>query len=92
MRKQLALVYGSVAKGSATASSDIALLLVSDTLTLDEVFRWRASAESTLGREMNPTLYTSDEFSRRLRNHNSFLARVLAEPVLLLKGALLRGQ
>jgi len=89
---ELALVYGSVAKGSATASSDIDLLLVSDTLTLEEVFRRLAGAESALGREINPTLYTADEFSRRLRNHNSFLARVLAEPVLLLKGALPHGK
>ena len=41
---ELALVYGSVAKGSATASSDIDLLLVSDTLTLEEVFRRLAGA------------------------------------------------
>lgn len=85
---ELALVYGSVAKGSETAASDIDLLLVSDTLTLEEVYRLLGSAEQSLGRPINPTLYTSEEFKRRLRDGNPFLKRVLAGETLLLKGTL----
>jgi predicted nucleotidyltransferase len=74
----LALVYGSVAKGKATADSDIDLLIVSDRLTLENLFRLLAPAEQSLGRRINPTLYTSGEFRTRLRGGNPFLKRVLA--------------
>jgi predicted nucleotidyltransferase len=82
---ELALVYGSVATGQDTASSDIDLLLVSDTLTLESVYRLIAGVEKTLGRNISPTLYSSEEFHRRRRKGNPFLKRVLAsEPILLI--------
>lgn len=85
---ELALVYGSVAKGSETAASDIDLLLVSDTLTLEAVYRLLGSTEQSLGHPINPTLYTPEEFRHRLRDSNPFLKRVLAGETLLLKGTL----
>lgn len=84
----LALVYGSVAKGTAAASSDIDLLLVSDALTLEAVYGLLAEAEQSLGRTINPTLYTTTEFQQRLINGNPFLRRVLAGETLVLQGAL----
>jgi predicted nucleotidyltransferase len=85
----LAVVYGSVAKGQESASSDVDLLLVSDTLTLEAVYRLLAGAEQSLGRKINPTLYTSDEFRQRRRKGSPFLKRVLAGDILLLMGDLL---
>lgn len=85
---ELALVYGSVAKGEETAASDIDLLLVSDTMTLEAVYRLLATAEQALGRRINPTLYTSEEFERRVRERNPFLKRVLAGESLVLIGTL----
>ena len=84
----LALVYGSVAKGAATAGSDVDLLLVSDTLTLGEVFRLLTSVEQELARKVNPTLYSPEEFARRLSDRNPFLQRILSQDVLLLKGVI----
>lgn len=84
----LALVYGSVAKGGATAESDIDLLLVSDTLTLESAYGMLADVESTLGRPINPTLYTNAEFEKRLRDGNSFLHKVLSGDTILLQGRL----
>jgi len=85
---ELALVYGSVAKGRATAASDIDLLLVSDDLTLEAVYRLLAGAEKALGRTINPTLYTAEEFQRRLREGSPFLKRLLAGDPMVLKGRL----
>ena len=45
----LALVYGSVAKGSDTAASDIDLLVVADDLTLENLYAAIAPVEPTLG-------------------------------------------
>jgi predicted nucleotidyltransferase len=85
---ELALVYGSVAKGKETAASDVDLMLVSDSLSLEEVYRVVATAEQALGRKVSPTLYTSEEFSRRRRDGNPFLDRVLGGETILLIGTL----
>ncbi|MBU2854950.1 transcriptional regulator [Acidithiobacillus ferriphilus] len=75
---RLALVYGSVAKGSDTAHSDIDLLLVSDELTLEQVYTALTPVEQQLGRRVSPTLYTVAEFRRRRAGGNPFLTKVLA--------------
>lgn len=75
---RMALVYGSVAKGSDTAQSDIDLLLVSDMLTLEQVYEVLAPVEAQLGRRVSPTLYSVAEFRRRRTSGNPFLTKVLA--------------
>lgn len=77
-RTRLALLYGSVAKGTATAASDIDLLIVADDLVLEELYSALATAERQLGRKVSPTLYTVAEFTRRRKKGNPFLAKVLA--------------
>jgi predicted nucleotidyltransferase len=75
---QLALLYGSVAKGRDTARSDLDVLLVSDTLTLEQAYAALAPAEKHLGRPVSPTLYTHAEFRKRLAQRNPFLVKLLA--------------
>ncbi len=75
---RLALVYGSVAKRSDTAQSDIDLLIVSDALTLEQVYTELSPVEQQLGRRVSPTLYTVAEFCRRRSSSNPFLTKVLA--------------
>ena len=84
----LALIYGSIAKQSDSSTSDIDLLLVADELTLEEVYAAFAPAEQSLGRTINPTLYTRDEFARRRAIGNSFLEKVLDGPVIVLAGSI----
>ena len=81
-----AFVYGSVAKRSDTAHSDIDLLLVSNTLGYAELMAALDPLEARLGRPVNPTLYTHDELSERLRKGNAFLQRVLEQPKLWVIG------
>ncbi len=75
---RLALVYGSVAKGSDTANSDIDLLIVTDKLTLEQVYAVLTPVEQQLGRRVSPTMYTVAEFRRRRTGGNPFLTKVLA--------------
>ena len=82
----LALVYGSVAKGSDTAASDIDLLVVADDVTLERIYSALAPVEPTLGRKINPTLYTPQEFADRKSSGNAFLTQVLAGEHLVLIG------
>lgn len=75
-----AFVYGSVAKASDSASSDIDLMIISDDLTYGEAFGALEKAARTLGRSVNPTVYTAAEFSKRSRQENAFVLRVLQQP------------
>lgn len=84
----LALIYGSVAKHTDKAISDIDLLIVSDKLALEEVYAILAPAEKTLGRHINPTLYTTNEFDSRRKTKNTFLTRVLSDSTIVLLGSI----
>ena len=83
----LALIYGSIAKRSDTAASDIDLLIVADELTLEEIYAALAPVEKLLDRSVNPTLYASKEFRHRRKTRNSFVTRVLENPIIVLKGS-----
>jgi predicted nucleotidyltransferase len=75
-RIELALIYGSTAKGTAVSSSDIDLLVVTDELTLEQIYAALAPAEKQLQRRVNPTVYKTAEFRRRLKAGQGFLKRV----------------
>ncbi len=75
---ELALIYGSYAKGTDTAKSDIDLLIVSDTLTLQETFSLLAPVEAVVGRRINPSLYSIREFNTRIESDSPFMKKVLS--------------
>jgi predicted nucleotidyltransferase len=82
-----AFVYGSVAKATDQAASDIDLMVVSDSLTYGEVFGALERTSRTLGRKVNPTVYSADEFSKRAREENVFVTRVLQGPKVWVVGS-----
>lgn len=81
-----AFVFGSIAKQQDTAASDVDLLVVSDTLGYGEVFGALESASQTLGRTINPALYTAADFRARLQGDNAFINRVMQQPKIWLIG------
>jgi len=85
-RIDLALLYGSVPKGTDTANSDIDLLVIADELMLEELYLALVPVETSLGRKINPTLYTSREFGRRRDEGSAFLKRVLSGKHIVLFG------
>jgi len=82
----LAFVYGSVAKQRDTAHSDIDVMIVSAGLGYADVFGALESAAATLGRKVNPTLYTPAEIAKRIKLDNAFVTRVLKQPKIWLIG------
>ncbi|PHS24952.1 MAG: transcriptional regulator [Methylophaga sp.] len=82
----LAFVYGSIAKGEDTASSDIDLMVITDNLSYSDLMTVLADAEESLARPINPTIYTPLQFRERIEKDNSFLTRVIAQPKLWIKG------
>ncbi len=85
-RLQAAWIYGSVAKQSDVAQSDIDVMLIGESLSLAEVLELLLPLEAQLGRKINPTCYTPAEFERRRADPDSFVNRVLAQPILPLTG------
>ena len=79
---QAAWIYGSVAKKSDTAASDIDVMLVGKNLLLGKVLELLMPLEAQLGRKINPTCFTPAEFKRRRAQPDSFVNRVLAQPIL----------
>jgi len=82
-----AFVYGSVARRSDTSRSDIDLMILSDQLTYGEVYPVLEAVGSTLGRPVNPTVYTTSEFRKRRAARNAFLTKVLGLPKLWIVGS-----
>jgi predicted nucleotidyltransferase len=81
-----AFVYGSVARQQDTAHSDVDLMVVSASLGYGELFGALEAATQTLGRTVNPTLYTPEEIARRTLQDNAFVTRVLQQPTVWLIG------
>lgn len=77
-----AWIYGSVAQQTDTASSDIDIMLVGRDLRLSEVIECLQTLELELGRKINPTCYTEQEFTVRQADPDSFVSQVLKKPVV----------
>lgn len=86
-RVRFAVLYGSVAKGTDAASSDIDVLLVSDDLAHEQAFSLFRETEARLGRTINSKIYTSEEFIRRWRAGHPFLKKVLSGKHVVLAGS-----
>jgi len=80
-------VFGSVAKGTDNAKSDIDLMIVSDELNLEELFLALAPLETRLGRVVNPTLLNHAEFVEKRKSGKGFISKVLATPIIELIGS-----
>ena len=82
----IAFVFGSIAKQTDTAQSDVDLLVVSDSLGYADLFAALEDATRTLGRTINPAIYTQAEFAARLQGDNAFVHRAMQQPKIWLMG------
>jgi predicted nucleotidyltransferase len=84
-RVLVAFVYGSVAREQETAQSDVDLMVVGK-VTLDEIISRVSTVEKTIGRPINPTVYSVAEFKSKLASGNHFLTAVLKGQKVFLLG------
>ena len=85
-RVDVAFVYGSVAKGTDKARSDIDVMIVSPKVEYPDVLEALADARASLGREVNPTVFRPVEFVKASED-GGFLSRVMEGPRLFIFGA-----
>ncbi len=81
----LAFVFGSVASGTETASSDVDVLVIGD-VGFGEVVRAIYPVQAEIGREVNPVVYSPKELKRRVKDKDSFALELLAKPKIFLMG------
>jgi len=74
-RIELAYVYGSHASGEEKAESDVDLMIVGE-VSLREVSAPLRRAREMLRRQINPTLYRTEEYKVALAEKNSFVKQV----------------
>ena len=84
-RVLVAFVYGSVARKEETAQSDVDLLVIGKA-KLDEVLSRLSTVEKSIGRPVNPTVYSVEEFKSKLASGNHFLTAVLKGQKVFLLG------
>ncbi len=79
-------VYGSVARGREHAASDIDVMVIGN-IGLAELTPALRKAERALGRELNVTVYSVDEFRDKVNENDHFLTAVLKRPKQFVKGS-----
>lgn len=84
---ELAFIYGSIAKGTNTTSSDIDLMLVGQDLSYENTMQVLLPLEESLQRTINPTIYDRKDFVARLKDSDSFVSRVMERPKIFIKGS-----
>lgn len=82
----VAFIYGSVAKGTDRAHSDIDVLVVAEGLSYAAIFSVLTDVENTLGRTVNLTLYSPREIQGKISADSSFVKRVFQQPKIYLIG------
>jgi uncharacterized protein len=83
---QVVFVFGSVASETAGPESDIDLMVIGD-IGLRRVAILLSGLAAILGREINPHVLTAEEFRKRKRTGDHFIASVLAAPSLFIVGS-----
>lgn len=83
---QFAFLYGSIARSEEESESDVDLLIVGN-VGLAELVPMMRKAEQALGRSINPTIFSAQEFIRKARTHDHFLSAVLKGAKQFVKGS-----
>lgn len=84
-RIEVALVFGSVARGEERAGSDVDVLLIGD-LGFADAVKALHGAQERIGREINPVVMSVAEFRRKVSAGDGFLRDILAREKIFLMG------
>jgi uncharacterized protein len=82
---EVAFIYGSVAKGEETPTSDIDLALIGK-IPSKKLTKILTALEERISREVNATVFTQEEWRKRIASGDHFATTLLREPKLMLIG------
>ena len=81
----VALVFGSMASGKESTGSDVDVLIVGN-VSFSEVVQALYDAQDTLRREINPKVFSREEWKQMYELNKSFVKEVLSKPRLFIVG------
>jgi len=84
-RIEVAFVFGSIARATEHAGSDVDVIVIGD-IGFSDVLTAMHAAQGTLQREINPKVFSPDEWRSKLESRSSFLLEVLTKPRIFLIG------
>ncbi len=82
-----AFVFGSVAKGTDTAQSDVDLMVIGNELSYADLYTALQNAEVVLRRKVSPLFLTPDEWRRKTSEKGSFISEISTLPKLFIFGS-----
>jgi len=82
-----AFIYGSVARGTDHASSDIDITIIGEGLLYTDILNATQPVESEIGRTISVKILTRKEWKKKVEDQNPFVARVMGQPKIFLKGS-----
>jgi predicted nucleotidyltransferase len=80
-----AFIYGSLAKGTETADSDVDVLVTGD-VKFSEIVYLLGSTQESIGREVNPSVYPVEEFIAKVSQGHHFVTSLIDEQKIFLIG------
>jgi len=82
-----AFIYGSVAKGTDKADSDIDLIVIGDRLNYSDLYDAAQNAERKLLRKVNPLFLSLDDWRRKIASHGSVFSKISNSPKIFILGS-----
>lgn len=82
---KIGFIYGSLARGEEHAGSDVDVMLLGDVSAMELSTRLRP-VESAVGRQINPTIFSLEEFARKVDEKDHFVSTVLRDEKIMLVG------
>lgn len=82
-----AFVYGSVARGTDTARSDIDLMVIGDELNYSDLYTAARNAQDKLRRKVNPTFLSPKDWQRKASDAGSVVGKISASPKIFIIGS-----
>ena len=83
---KVAFIYGSFVDGTDTAMSDIDLLVIGD-VGLRKVVSALQGSQASIGREINPVIYSPSEFREKFKEGHHFVRSIHDTSKLFLIGS-----
>jgi predicted nucleotidyltransferase len=84
-RIRWAFIYGSFAKGTQRSESDVDLMVIGS-VAFSEVVTALREAQDRLNREINPSVYSAEEYVDRARRGERFISNVQSDQKILVIG------
>jgi DNA-binding transcriptional ArsR family regulator len=84
-RIAVTFVYGPMARSGGGLENDVDLLVIGN-VGLGEVIAALQPAQAAIGREINPAVYSSEQYFQKIRDGDHFLRSAMEGPKIFLTG------